>query len=109
MNRPLASSLLRRLRNVLDASTQLGNALFLPSPFNTNANESISGRCHREAVLEGKGGAWLVAHKTIDWFFEIGGQTEHCFGAYMTDLARGDEYRERHERYMTNDSQQHVS
>lgn len=106
--RPLVSSFLRRFQNVLDASTQLGNALLLPSPFNTNANESISGRCYREAVLEKKGGAWLAAHKAIDWTFEILGQSEHCLSAYLTDLARGDEYRERHQRYTSNDSEQHI-
>ena len=98
--RPVVSSLLRRGRNVLDALTQLGNALFLPRPFDTNANESISGRCYREAVFEKRGGVWLVAHKAIDWLFEIVGQQEHCLGAYLTDLARGDEYRERHQRYV---------
>lgn len=100
MNRPITSTVLRRGRNVLDALTQLGNALLLPRPFDTNANESISGRCYREAVLEGRCGVWLAAHRTIDWLFEIGGQREHCLGAYLTDLARGDEYRERHQRYM---------
>lgn len=92
-------SAFRRARNILDALTQLGNALFLPRPFDTNANESISGRCYREAVLEKRGGAWLVAQRAIDWLFEIGGQREHCLGAYLTDLARGDEYRERHQGY----------
>lgn len=94
-------SAFRRARNVLDALTQLGNALFLPRPFDTNANESISGRCYREAVLEKRGGVWLAAHRTIDWLFEIGGQREHCLSAYLTDLARGDEYRERHQRYVS--------
>lgn len=100
MNRPITSTVLRRGRNVLDALTQLGNAMFLPRPFDTNANESISGRCYREAVLEERGGAWLVAQRAIDWLFEIGGQREHCLSAYLTDLARGDEYRERHQRYV---------
>lgn len=93
-------SVFRRARNVLDALTQLGNALLLPRPFDTNANESVSGRCYREAVLEQRGGAWLVARNAIDWIFEIIGQQEHCLGAYLTDLARGDEYRERHQRYV---------
>lgn len=100
MNRPITSTVLRRGRNVLDALTQLGNAMFLPRPFDTSANESISGRCYREGTLERKGGAWLVAQRAIDWLFEIGGQREHCLGAYLTDLARGDEYRERHQGYM---------
>lgn len=100
MSRPLSSSVLRRLSNSLDALTQLCNALFLPQPFDTNANESVSGRCYREAVLEQRGGTWTVAYKLIDWLFEITGQTEHCLSAYQTDLARGDEYRERHQEYM---------
>lgn len=101
MQRPTVSSLLRRGQNVLDALTQLANVLLLPRPFDTNANESTSGRCYREAVLEGRGGAWLVAYRVIDWLFEVGGQQEHCYSAYLTDLARGDEYRERHQRYTT--------
>lgn len=103
MNRPITSTVLRRGRNVLDALTQLGNAMFLPRPFDTNANESISGRCYREAMLEKRGGAWLVAQRAIDWLFEIGGQREHCMAAYLTDLARGNEYHERHQRYMNED------
>lgn len=99
--RSVVSSMFRRARNILDALTQLGNALLLPRPFDTNANESTSGRCYREAVLEGRGGAWLRAQRAIDWLFECIGQREHCLGAYLTDLARGDEYRERHQRYVS--------
>lgn len=100
MDRPTISTVLRRGSNVLDALTQLGNAILLPRPFDTNANESISGRCYREAVLEKRGGVWLSAYKTIDWIFEILGQSEHCLSAYLTDLARGNEYHERHQRYL---------
>lgn len=98
--RSVIASLRRRAANVADALTQLGNALALPRPYDTNANESVSGRCYREAVMERRGGAWLWAHRAIDWVFELFGQREHCLGAYLTDLARGDEYRERHARYM---------
>lgn len=97
--RSFSSSFLRRLTNVLDALTQLGNAALLPRPFDTNANESISGRCYREAILEKQGGLWLVSMSTINWVFELTGEQDHCYNAYLSDLSRGRDYQERHSRY----------
>lgn len=97
--RAFSSSLLRRLANVLDALTQLGNAALLPRPFDTNANESISGRCYREAVFEKRAGLWASAMAAINWIFELTGEQEHCYNAYLADLSRGRDYQERHSRY----------
>ena len=76
--------MLKRLRNTLDALTQLGNALLLPNADDTNANESISGRCYRMGVLEDRP-AWRRAMRLIDWLF---GNRPHCQDAYDTDVSR---------------------
>lgn len=99
VRRPWVSEVLRRVGNVADAMTQLGNALALPRPFDTDANESISGRCFREGVLEQRGSGWVVAMRSIDWVFSVFGEDEHCRTAYYRDLGRARDYQARAEAY----------
>lgn len=73
----------QRIANTLDALTQLGNALLLPGASDTNANESISGRCYRMAVIEGRA-SWGRWQRLIDWLF----RGEHCQSAYDEDVSR---------------------
>ena len=73
----------RRLHNILDALTQLGNVLLLPGAGDTNANESISGRCYRMGVLEGRA-SWLRLARMIDGLLGAG----HCQSAYDEDVSR---------------------
>lgn len=69
---------MRRLINVTDALSQLGNVLFLPRPHDTNANESISARCHREN--------WTFAIRVVNLlcFWD----PDHCRAAYDRDIER---------------------
>lgn len=88
--RPFVASLLRRLENSADAFSQFVNCAFLPRPFDTQANESVSGRCYREGALEGRGGAWRLAQRAIDAVWRVFGTEAHCHGAYMKDRCRND-------------------
>lgn len=90
-SRPLLATLRRRISNSADALSQFVNCLVLPRPFDTGANESISGRCYREGTLEGRGGAWLVAQRAIDAVWRIFGTEGHCHGAYMNDKGCSDD------------------
>jgi hypothetical protein len=58
-----------------DALSQLLNVALL----NGDANESISGRAHREG--------WRIAERIIDTLFRPL-EKDHCRVAYETDLAR---------------------
>lgn len=89
--RSLVASLLRRIENSADALSQLVNCLVLPRPFDTGANESVSGRCYREGTVEGRGGAWSAAQRAIDWVWRIFGTEGHCHGAYMNDKGCSDD------------------
>lgn len=73
----------QRIANTLDALTQLGNALLLPGASDTNANESISGRCYRMVVIEGRA-SWLWMARMIDGLLGAG----HCQSAYDEDVSR---------------------
>ena len=73
----------RRLHNILDALTQLGNVLLLPGADDTNANESISGRCYRKGVIEDRA-SWLWPARVIDTLLGAG----HCRSAYDEDVSR---------------------
>jgi hypothetical protein len=69
------------LHRVFDALSQLGNTVLL----NGDANESISGRAHREGwQLENHG--WRRVERIIDaiciW------ESDHCYWAYANDIAR---------------------
>lgn len=68
-----------------DALSQLANVMLL----NGDANESISGRAHREG--------WMKAKRLIDaicapW------ELQHCRIAYLADVARAKKLIEEHER-----------
>lgn len=66
----------RRLENIGDALSQLANVAFLPKPFETDANESISGRAHRRR--------WVRVERWID---RVAGR-EHCRKAFAKDVRR---------------------
>jgi hypothetical protein len=69
-----------RFQKVLDALSQLGNVCW---PFwshtDTTANESISGRCHREQ---------RAFRRAIDAFFRLFGDYDHCRNSHYADLDR---------------------
>jgi len=73
---------MHRLWNTLDALSQLGNAAFLPRAADTNANVSISGRCHMEG--------WRLAEALIDalLFWDRRDGKGHCALAVERDRAR---------------------
>ena len=77
-----------RLVKMGDALSQFVNVFW---PFwdhrETNANESISGRCYRE-----KRGFRRVVNALFFW------QDDHCKGAYEKDLARARDTVAQHER-----------
>lgn len=83
--RGIVASAMRRIANTADAASQLFNCACLPRPFDTQANESVSGRCYREGTVEGRGGAWSAAQRAIDAVWRICGTEGHCHGAYMKD------------------------
>lgn len=60
--------------------------------------ESVSGRCFRESVLEGKRG-WQPARKAIDWIFSPF-EADHCRKSYFKDYDRAAFYKHRHYQYM---------
>ena len=60
-----------------DAISQLFNVLLLPRHKYTNANESISGRCHRCG--------WKRAEKVINALFYVF-EKDHCRNAYTADI-----------------------
>jgi hypothetical protein len=74
-------SLLRRLFNVGDALSQLVQSACAPRPHDTTANESLSGRCHREG--------WVL-ERVIDWIFAW--DPDHCAQAVRRDRERAKEY-----------------
>ena len=67
-----------RLTKSLDALSQLANVLILPHSGETDANESISGRSHRQK--------WRVRKTLINWLFFW--QEDHCKAAFERDLER---------------------
>jgi hypothetical protein len=75
----------RRLVSVGDALSQLLNVLLLPDIEDTNANESISGRCHRKD--------WKIPKGFINFLFFL--QEDHCKLAFEKDLQRARELTER--------------
>jgi hypothetical protein len=71
------------LHRILDALSQLGNTVLL----NGDANESISGRAHREGwQLENHG--WRRVERIIDALFFW--ESDHCYWAYANDIARAE-------------------
>ena len=65
------------LYRVFDAISQFVNVVLL----NGDANESISGRAHRQG--------WKTAEALIDTLFFL--EPGHCYWAHMNDLARARE------------------
>ena len=71
-----------RFNKIRDAFSQLLNVTFLPCHDQTNANESISGRCYRQG--------WTRAEKWINWLFSPW-EKDHCREAYNLDVRRAKE------------------
>lgn len=70
------------LRFVLIAIDQLANALL-----GGYADETLSSRIHRGAVLATKPRRrWLIARRVVNGLFWW--QTDHCYGAYRSELRR---------------------
>lgn len=67
-----------------DALSQLANVLML----NGDANESVSGRAHREG--------WAKAERLIDAIFAPL-ELQHCRIAYLMDVARAKKLIEEHD------------
>ena len=68
-----------RYIKVGDAISQLLNVSLLSRHKYTNANESISGRCHRCG--------WKRAEKVINALFYVF-EKDHCRKAYIADIDR---------------------
>jgi len=69
---------MNRLHNILDALSQLVNCVVLPRAADTNANESVSGRAHREG--------WKKTERTINLLFFW--DRPHCENAFKRDVDR---------------------
>jgi hypothetical protein len=77
---------MRRLWNITDALSQLANVTFLPGAYQTNANESVSGRAYRE------GWRFVVGVINIMFFWDRGPDGEgHCQLADQRDMQRARE------------------
>jgi hypothetical protein len=72
------------LHRALDATSQWLNTVFL----NGDANESISGRAHREGWQLGNA-KWLRRERIINTLFFW--EPEHCYWAWLNDQARAEE------------------
>lgn len=71
--------MISRLHKIGDALSQLFNVALLPRHHETTANESISGRAHRQG--------WKRTEKFIDWLFSPW-EADHCRRSYEADLTR---------------------
>jgi len=67
-----------RLVKIGDALSQLANVALMPRHAETTANESISGRAHRQN--------WRKLRRVINALFFW--QDDHCKAAYDADLER---------------------
>jgi hypothetical protein len=79
---------LRRLFNIGDALSQLLQVTLAPRPRDTTANESMSGRCHREG--------WALRHVIDAVFFW---DPDHCRMAVLRDRDRAREYLRQTDQY----------
>ena len=68
-----------RLVKIGDALSQLLNVTFLPRHRETNANESISGRAHRQG--------WLRVERVID-LVSSPIEPDHCKKSHESDINR---------------------
>jgi len=66
-----------RVVKIGDALSQLANVALMPRHYETNANESISGRSYRQG--------WKLRRVINLLFFW---QADHCKAAYEADIAR---------------------
>lgn len=71
-----------RLMKVGDAFSQLINVALLPFHTDTTANESISGRAHRQG--------WKRTERAINWLFSWW-ERDHCRRSHEADLKRAAE------------------
>jgi hypothetical protein len=67
----------------MDAFSAWCNVTFGSDHRSTSANESISGRAHRQAQRK---------ERWIDWFFCWERNPPHCEGAYLEDVKRAERY-----------------
>jgi hypothetical protein len=72
-----------RLIKIGDAISQLINVALLPGHATTTANESISGRAHRQG--------WKRIERAIDWLFAWW-EPDHCRRSHEADLRRAAEF-----------------
>lgn len=72
-----------RLVKIGDALSQLLNVALMPNHKQTNANESLSGRAHRQG--------WRL-EKVIDWLFFW--QEAHCKTSHLYDIERAKRFLE---------------
>ena len=76
--------LLKYLVRVGDAVSQLFNVVFL---LGDNPNESLSGRCYRQAVLgPDPKKRWYYAYRGINILFFW--QEDHCRSSYLMEVYR---------------------
>ena len=89
-----------RLRKSLNALSQFGNVTLLRRHHDTNANESISGRCHWEAQYGKEAGhwTWVWAERFIDiiFFWDREEDMGHC---ESSDKEEYDDAKEKVRRY----------
>jgi hypothetical protein len=71
-----------RLLNISDALSQLLQVTLFPRPQDTNANESISGRSHREG--------FKTLERVVNFIFVW--DPDHCRKAVERDLQRAKDY-----------------
>lgn len=82
---------MKRLGHIGDAISQLLNVALLPDSSDTDANESISGRCYRRG--------WRRSERAINFFFG----PDHCHRAFKKDVARARRLLEQHDSIMSRD------
>lgn len=80
-----------RLISALDALSQLANAALLARSNDTDANESVSGRCYWEAHHGSRHWTWVRAEQVIDYLFWWDSDAQgrgHCELADLRDYHR---------------------
>jgi hypothetical protein len=82
-----------RIAKIGDAFSQLANVTFLPRHYETTANESISGRAHRQGLL---------IEKWIDRLFFWEQDPKHCERVYFDDLQRAEDFTAQHKERADN-------
>lgn len=83
-----------RLHKSLDALSQWCNVTFLRRHYDTDSDESMSGRCYWEAEHGSKHWTWKAAQRFIDtllWFDRDDQGRGHCELADLKDYERAKE------------------